>query len=343
MSRHDPFPAVPDGVDVRATISVDGRAGSVEIDLRDNVDCLPNGLNLTESTSRTAAMLGVFNSVRAGVPPNAGSFRAIEVKLRQNCAVGVPVHPYSCSTATSNLADRVANAVQRGLAELGEGCGLAECGAVIPGASAVVSGHDPRSEQRRFVNQLFLAVTGGAGTPWTDGWLTIFHVGCAGMLRRDSVEIAELSFPIIVDEQRLVADSEGAGTYRGAPSARVEYGPRDTELVAAYGCDGADNPALGARGGLAGGAVRHFRRSVDGELTELPAYGLVTLADGERLISITAGGGGFGPPSAREPHAVQHDVIEGLVSRERAHDVYKVVLDDRLEVLEHETAVLRTG
>ena len=102
------------------------------VDLRDNVDCLPNGLNLTESTARTAAMLGVFNSDRAGVPPNAGSYRPISVLLRENCAVGIPVHPQSCSTATSNLADRVANAVQRGLAGLGNGFGLAECGAVIP-------------------------------------------------------------------------------------------------------------------------------------------------------------------------------------------------------------------
>src|SRR5262249_57511856 len=98
--------------------------------------------------------------------------------------------------------------------------GLGGWGGGIGGASGVVSGRDRRAGDRPFVNQLFLAVTGGAGTPWTDGWLTIFHVGCAGMLRRDSVEIAELAFPIIVDEQRLVTDSEGAGTFPGAPSAR---------------------------------------------------------------------------------------------------------------------------
>lgn len=343
VSRHDPFPGIPEGVDVRARITVDQDAGAVEVDLRDNVDCLPNGLNLTESTARTAAMLGVFNSVRAGIPPNAGSFRPLSVLLRTNCAVGIPVHPHSCSTATSNLADRVANAVQRGLAEFGSGHGLAECGAVIPAASAVVSGRDPRASDRRFVNQLFLAVTGGAGTPWTDGWLTIFHVGCAGMLRRDSVEVAELSFPILVEEQRLLPDTEGAGTFRGAPSAYVEYGPRGTELVAAYGCDGAANPALGARGGLAGGAVQHFRRGLDGGLSELPNYGLVTLADGERLVSITAGGGGYGSPMTRDPSAVRQDVAEGLVTRERAREVYGVVFDGDLTLDEDATASARAG
>lgn len=341
VTKHDPFPGVPDGVEVRASISVDGVAGSIELDLRDNVDCLPNGLNLTESTARTAAMLGVFNGIGGAVPPNAGSFRPIAVGLRENCAVGIPVHPHSCSTATSNLADRVANAVQRGLAELGSGCGLAECGAVIPGASAVVSGRDPRSGGRPFVNQLFLAVTGGAGTPWTDGWLTIFHVGCGGMLRRDSVEVAELSFPILVSEQRLLPDTEGAGTYRGAPSAYVEYGPRGTEMVAAYGCDGAVNPALGALGGLPGGPVQHFRRGVAGELTELPHYGFVTLADGERLVSITAGGGGYGLPFERDPDAVRKDVVEGLVTRERAREVYGVSLDDDLDVDVAATATAR--
>ena len=170
-------------------------------------------------------MVGIFNSIGAGVPPNAGSFRRIEVELRENCAVGIPRHPASCSTATTNLADRVANAVQRGLAELGEGLGLAEVGGVIPAAAGVVSGRDPRQGGTPFVNQIFMVITGGAGTPWTDGWLTIFHAGGAGMLRRDSVEVAEVRHPILVGTQRLQPDSEGAGRFRGAPGAYVEYGP----------------------------------------------------------------------------------------------------------------------
>ena len=68
VTRHDPFPGIPDGLSLSARIHVDGSARTVEVDLRDNVDCLPNGLNLTESTARTAAMVGIFNSIGAGVP-----------------------------------------------------------------------------------------------------------------------------------------------------------------------------------------------------------------------------------------------------------------------------------
>jgi N-methylhydantoinase B len=341
VSRHDRFPGAPDGVEVRAVIEVRGDERRIDVDLRDNVDCMPNGLNLTEATARTAAMVGIFNSIGAGVPPNAGSFRRIAVELRENCAVGIPRHPASCSTATTNLADRLANAVQRGLAELADGIGLAECGGVIPAAAGVVSGRDPRYGGAPFVNQIFMVITGGAGTPWTDGWLTIFHAGGAGMLRRDSVEIAELRHPIHVEAQRLEPDSEGAGRYRGAPGAYVEYGPSGTSLTVAYGADGVENPALGARGGLAGGPSRHFRRDRSGALEELPPQAFVELRDGERIVSVTAGGGGYGPPAERDPERVRHDVVEGWVTRDRARDVYRVALADDLSLDAPETAVLR--
>jgi N-methylhydantoinase B/oxoprolinase/acetone carboxylase alpha subunit len=341
ISRHDRFPGAPDGVDVKAVIEVRSAERRIDVDLRDNVDCLPNGLNLTEATARTAAMVGIFNSIGAGVPPNAGSFRRIGVALRENCAVGIPRHPASCSTATTNLADRLANAVQRGLSELGDGIGLAEVGGVIPAAAGVVSGRDQRHGGEPFVNQIFMVITGGAGTPWTDGWLTIFHAGGAGMLRRDSVEIAELRHPILVHTQRLEPDSEGAGRHRGAPGAYVEYGPVGTSLTVAYGADGVENPALGARGGGAGGPSRHYRRNRAGQLEELPAQAFVSLADGERIVSITAGGGGYGPPATRDPERVRHDVVEGWISRERAREVYRVALADDLSVDAAETAALR--
>jgi N-methylhydantoinase B len=340
-SRHDPFPGIPEGLDVNATIDVLPDQGLISVDLRNNVDCLPNGLNLTESTARTGAMVGIFNSIGAGVPPNAGSFRRIRVELRENCAVGIPRHPASCSTATTNLADRVANAVQRGLAELGEGLGLAEVGGVIPAAAGVVSGRDPRHAGKPFVNQIFMVITGGAGTPWTDGWLTIFHAGGAGMLRRDSVEVAEVRHPILVEAQRLEPGSEGAGRFRGAPGAYVEYGPLGCAIKIAYGVDGVENPALGARGGLSGAPTRHFRRDREGTLHELPPLGLIELQDHERIISITAGGGGYGRPEERDPVRVQHDVAEGWISAERARTVYRVALTEGLDIDAEKTAWLR--
>ena len=51
------------------------------------------------------------------------------------------------------------------------------------------------------------------------------------------------------------------------------------------------------------------------------------VARGDTIITKTSGGGGWGPPYERDPEAVRWDVIEQLVSVERARDEYGVVVD----------------
>ncbi len=297
----------------------------IEIDLRDNPDCLPCGLNLSEACARTSAMVGVFNSIELTVPKNAGAFRRLRIHLREGCIVGIPRHPTSCSVATTNVADRVANAVQCALAEIADGIGMAECGAVLPASTGVISGRDAVSGEP-FVNQIFLGVTGGAGAPTTDGWLTICHVGNAGLCYQDSIELDEMRQPLIVRERRLLADTEGPGRTRGSPSLRVEFGPSAGELEIAYVSDGTVNAARGTRGGGTGGAARESKRSRNGDLTALPSSGQVSLIAGETVVSVTCGGGGYGEPASRDVELVRRDVAEGWITPARAHDVYRVAL-----------------
>lgn len=343
-SAHDPFPGVPQGIPITVAISVRSDEGELEIDLRDNPDCQPCGLNLTEATARTAAMLGVFNAIGRDVPPNAGSFRRLSILLRENCAVGVPRFPASCSVATTNLADRVGNAVQRGLAELCDGAGLAEVGLSLPAAWAVISGTDPRHDGRPFINQLILsAVTGGPGGPDADGWLTLGGIGDAGQPFRDSVEIDELAQPIRILEQRIVPDTEGPGRHRGAPAAYVEYGPVGASMEVMYASDGSTNPARGARGGGDGARAGQYKRTVDGSVVVLEPYERVMLADGETVISVCCSGAGYGEPLERDPELVRADVAEGWITVERARDVYGVVIDELGHIDADATTSLRAG
>lgn len=324
VSIHDPFPGTPaEGIRIKSTVTVDNEEGVITVDLTDNPDCLPCGLNLSEACSRTAAMIGVFNSIDPKVPKNAGSFRRIAVKLRENCVCGIPRHPTSCSVATTNVADRVANSVQRAISELGPGFGMAEVGAVIPPAAGVISGIDPRSGER-FVNQVFLGFSGGAARAGTDAWITTAHVGNGGLCYQDSIELAELYQPIRVRVRRFVEDSEGAGAFIGAPSVRVEFEADGTPIEIGYVSDGFVNPPLGARGGSSGAGSQQLRRKADGTTEALPACAQVRLAPGEAIISISCGGGGYGPPRERDPERVRRDVAERWITAERARCVYGV-------------------
>jgi N-methylhydantoinase B len=331
-TAHDPFPGVPDGIPVNITVEVNPREAIVDVDLRDNLDSQPCGLNQSEGTATSHSLTGVFNSLPDSVPTNAGSFRRVRVHLREGCVVGIPKHPYSSSAATTNLGNRVGNGVARALAELGEGVGNGEQGAIMPPSFSVISGRDPRANNAPFVNQLILGAAGGGGSPTTDGWLTIGDEGAMGMLWLDSIEADELLYPVLIHERRIIPDSEGAGRFRGAPGLRVAFSPVNCTIEAMYASDGCVNPAEGARGGGSGGRAGQFKRYSDGTEEAIGPVGPITLAPGETIVSIGAGGGGYGPPHERDPRRVQRDVAEGWITRDRAQAVYGVVIGSNLQV-----------
>lgn len=322
-SIHDPIPGTPpDGIKVQVAVAIDPEAARICVDLTENMDCLPCGLNLSEACARTSAMIGVFNSIDSTVPKNAGSFRRLEVRLRENCVVGIPRHPTSTSAATTNLADRVANSVQRAIAELADGYGLAECGAGLPASTSVVSGVHPQTGP--FINQLFLGLTGGAGAARADAWLTICHVGNAGLCSVDSVELDEQRQPLVVFTRRLLPDTEGAGAHVGAQACEVEFGPIGCTISAAFVSDGEQNPPQGARGGLTGHAASQTFIDAQGNAVRLPNCAQVTVQPNERIRSISTGGGGYGDPRRRDPALVRRDLAAGRITPERALSLYGV-------------------
>ncbi len=333
-STHDPFPGVPNGIKTCALISIDSKKGIIIIDLTENDDCQPCGLNLTEGTATSAAMIGIFNGIKDhSVPPNAGSFKRIKIILRENCVVGIPKHPISCSVATTNLADRVIAAVQVGIAEIANGFGMAEAGTIMPPAMGVISGIDPRNNNSPFVNQVFLGITGGAGTPQSDGYLTMIHSGNGGLCLQDSIEVDELQFPIHISKRHILTDTEGAGEFRGSPSAYCEFGPIDgSELKVIYTSDGSFNAPKGTRGGEKGALANALKETKNNKRIKLPNCHELLLKSGEKVISYSAGGGGYGKPSDRIIEKVIKDFKEGIISKQKAKNTYKVIINENDEV-----------
>lgn len=324
--RHDSVPQLPDGIPLKVEIEIDPEAARVTLDLRDNIDCVPAGFNLSRSTAMSSVIIGLLNQLDVQVPNNEGSLRRIDVLLRENCVAGIPLHPTCCSVATTNVADRIINITQATLAQLGDGFGLAE-GAVGQGPGfGVISGRDPRRDGARYVNQVYFASAGGPAGPDTDGWVFYGIPVAGGLMYRDSIEVAEHKYPILIDEVRLLADSEGPGRRRGAPGCRVTYHPVGAPMTVAYAIDGNEEPPRGVRGGGATVAHRVVRHRADGGEEELPTTATVEILAEERVETVCNGGGGYGDPTEREPELVRADVAAGFVSAERARDVYAVVV-----------------
>nr|WP_246344861.1 hydantoinase B/oxoprolinase family protein [Conexibacter arvalis] len=325
---HDPTPKLPDGIPLRVEVRIDAEAGRAEVDLRDNVDCVPAGLNLSTACSINNALTGLLNSLGTEIPCNAGSFRRLSVLLRENCVVGTPRFPTSTSSATTNVADRLVNATQAAIAESGDGLGLAEGGMSMGPGISVVSGRDRRhGEENVYVNELVLQSNGGPASPRADGWLNFGTPVIAGMMYRDSVEIDEQKYPLLVRSLRVLPDTGGAGEHRGGPAQEVVYGPLEDPMTVIYTVDGKVNPPRGVRGGGDGSPASAERIGADGVRSELPAVSVEVIEPGDWIVGTTCGGGGYGDPFARDPERVARDVREGWVSERAAREQYGVVLE----------------
>jgi N-methylhydantoinase B len=158
-------------------------------------------------------------------------------------------------------------------------------------------------------------------------------------------EVIESISPVVMHRREFRPDSEGPGRHRGGFGQEMEVGVRSRSpwvLSAMY--DRTRCPAQGINGGSPGaaGAVR----TAGGK--ELHPKRQQRIGAEERVILSLPGGGGFGAPAERDPDCVARDAADGLVSVERARDVYGVALTETSQrghyaVDTEETARLRTG
>jgi len=338
QGRLDPLPPfLPESLLIEVKVEIDAEAGMITVDLRNNPDCVDSGINQTEATAVANAITGVFNCLEWDIPHNSGSFRRVNVLLRENCVVGIPRFPHSCSTATTLLADVIVNVTQSAFAQIGDGYGLAEGNYCNTAGAGVVSGNDWRREGAPYVNQIFLMGGGGPASPRSDGMIYLLVPPGAGLLYRDSVEVDEQRFPVLVKSMRVAADSAGAGRFRGGPGTECVFGPRRDPMLVMTISNGQENPPRGVLGGLPGRAGANFKIRPDGTQERLPAYIVCPLEQGEWIMGWDNGGGGYGDPLTRDPARVLYDVLERLETAGRARDVYGVVFsgsadDDSLAV-----------
>lgn len=136
------------------------------------------------------------------------------------------------------------------------------------------------------------------------------------------VEVIEQDYPLLVTEYALVADSEGPGEFRGGLGLTRELEVLEGEAVVSVMTDRARVAPWGLAGGGAGGCSRCLLRLPDGTTRLLPSKTSLEVPAGARVRLVTAGGGGWGNPRARDRVALAREVRAGLLSRARAATVY---------------------
>ena len=153
-------------------------------------------------------------------------------------------------------------------------------------------------------------------------------------------EFLERYFPLRIERYEALADSGGAGKFRGGNGILMSYRFLAKGSVSIHDDRWFTYP-WGVNGGRPGARARKILEQADGTRTVI-ANKLDSLAveAGDLLHFITWGGGGWGDPLDRDPALVGKEVRQGLVTAEGAR-AYGVVANSDGVVDQAATEALR--
>jgi N-methylhydantoinase B len=153
-------------------------------------------------------------------------------------------------------------------------------------------------------------------------------------------EFLERYFPLRIERYEALADSGGAGKFRGGNGILMSYRFLASGTVSIHDDRWFTYP-WGVNGGKPGQRARKILEKPDGSSRIVPnKQDSLDVEEGDILHFITWGGGGWGDPLEREPALVAKEVRQGLVTVAGAR-AYGVVCDGDGALDEGATAKLR--
>jgi N-methylhydantoinase B len=296
---------------LRCSVTVDG--DEMQVDWTGSSPQSPFGINLVLNYTHAYASYAMKAAVAPEVPHNDGAFRPVHVSAPLgsilNCEHPAPV-------ASRHVIGHFLPGVIFGA------LAPAVPGRLLAGSAdalwiTVWQGRD--RARRPFVQTVFQL--GGMGArPSKDGLsATGFPSGVAGM----PAEVVESLSPLVFRRRELTPGTGGPGRFRGGLGQnRVITCSTDDAWSVSGLLDRTRHPAPGLAGGLPGAAGAY--RLLGGD--DLPIKRVVELRPDAAVELRLPGGGGYGPPAAREPAAVLADVVDGYISAEEARALYGVVV-----------------
>jgi N-methylhydantoinase B len=275
--------------------------------------------NSTIANTYAAVYYVMIAVVDPHMPPNSGCYRPIEIVTRPGTVVD-PLPPGAVAART-NCSQKIVEAMLRALAP-------ALPDRVVAGGHAQITtcafgGHEPKTG----APFIFTDIQGGGngGRPYADG-----ADGQDSHLPRfmnTPVEAVEQRFPIRIERYELVADSGGAGKYRGSLALRRDIRVLAGPVSFARYADRHRIAPRGLFGGHDGSTGEFLLNPGTRDERKLKSKGLDTLQAGDLVSLRLPGAGGYGDPRERDPAAIERDLLDGKVSVASAESAYGITVD----------------
>jgi len=287
------------------------------VDLRDNPDQAPNPVNTSRDGVMVAAQLIFKTLTDPYTAANGGTFRPLTLLTREGSVFHAkepaPIGFYY------EIELRVYDLMWRCLAphmpdKLAAGHFASVCGTFIGGT------HPDTGRQYTIVEP---QIGGWGASSVRDGNSAMF-CGFHGETYNCPAEINEARNGVFVDQMTLNVEPGGEGEHTGGRGIVMDYRLRADNGFLTAGYTRSKFPAWGVDGGRDGSPnYIEFRPKSGTPQRYAFVSGLVTNTD-DVIRVVTGNGGGLGDAKARDRALVERDIKNGLISRERAREVYGI-------------------
>ena len=271
-------------------------------------NCVPCALKATVYY----AMLSILDST---IPANSGFFDSINIVAEPGSIVWAqePAPTSDRETTTQRIADVIFGAFAK----------MDSTRVTAAGNGAMsyffFSGMDKRSNTPYVYVE---TIGGGSGARYNKDGMDAVHVHMTNTSNLP-VEALEMEYPLMVEKYALSENSGGAGKYRGGMgivrTIRILEESGDSILISAA-TERFESKPWGLEGGQGGGnaSIKIFR---DGELIlEQAKPRNVKLQTNDVVEMVTAGAGGYGPVSERDPELLRREFREGIIDEQWLKD-----------------------
>jgi N-methylhydantoinase B len=294
---------------IRVVTTVTVGDGEIHVDFTGTDPQRRAPINATIASTESAVYFVILAIVDPTIPANYGVYKPIRITAPEGTVVNAlaPAPVVGRNAITHTIVNSLLRAFAGPLPE--------RVTAAYYGMSNVhVLAGDGGNALRPWI--FFDIEVGGWGARPTKDGLDCYSQGIHN-LANTPMEMVEASYPLRFRRYELLADSGGAGTFRGGLGVR-----RDIEFLDETGSlntqfDKFKVAPFGLFGGRAGATGRLTLTPEGGSPVALPSKTVNhPLRCGDVLSMETQGGGGYGAPGARDPEALRRDLREAKVTPE---------------------------
>ncbi len=289
---------------VKITIAGD----SIKLDFAGTSSQVGGGINVVYQALQATVLYALKSIVDPSIPANGGYYRAVEIIAPEGSIVNA--NPPAAVAGRTDSCQRIVDVVFGAMAKAIPERIVAGCHSTV--TAVLFSGVHPETNQ----TYVYLESLGGGfgARPDKDGMDGVqVHVTNSSNL---PVESLEREYPLLVERYELIADSGGAGKYRGGLGLRRDIRILDHESTFASHGDRQKIPPWGLLGGKPGKTGKFVINpgTPDETVLESAKNSDIILKPNDILSVQTPGSGGYGLPEDRDETLIGMDHETGKVT-----------------------------